>query len=437
GAGGQLTAGVDDAGHNAALHTGTDGAGDVNGLDQIHNNPPILSAKMTWRRSAGLLAGAGRDQPVLAFHQAGDHHGGDGVAGGVQAGGGGVKDEAQGRNNGEGLGREVEHANDQHLAHQAAARRTGQDKGREDGHHNGHTVGACAREIHPEDAVQEGDLDDGGQDRAVHVHGAAHGQHQVADVLGDADGVAGFFVDGDGGSGGLGGECGDGRREDVLDHGGHAQLAGGQEGVQGEEDDGVEQAQGVVDQHGPAVVADDLGAVGGHQVGKVGAQAQRGDGHDHADELHDDVVQVDEQLAHRGLVAAAGRHTEADEDGEDDEGQHVGLIPQVREVGHGQGADDQLGGGLGLAHLGAGHLDGGAGGGAEQVDPDQDTGGCDQAGEDEGADGAAQNAAQTLHVGHAAHGGGDGNKHQGHHDGEQQVQENIAHGFDRGAHAGG
>ena len=269
------------------------------------------------------------------------------------------------------------------------------------------------------------------------MHGAAHGQHQVADIFGDADGVAGFLVDGDGSGRGLGGKGRDGRRENVLDHGDDALLARGQEGVQREEDDGVEQAQGVIDQHGPAVITDDLGAVGSHQVGKVSAQAQRSDGHDQADELHDDVVQVDQQLADGGLVTAAGGHAEPDEDGKDDQGQHIGLVPQIREIGHGQGADDQLGGGLGLAHLAGGHCDGGAGRGAEQVDPDQDAGGGDQAGEDECADGAGQDAAQPLHVGHAAHRGGNGYKHQRDHDGEQQVEEDIAHRLDGSAHAGG
>ena len=63
------------------------------------------------------------------------------------------------------------------------------------------------------------------------MHGAAHGQHQVADVLGHADVVTGLLVDRNGGGGGLGGKGGDGGREDVLDHPLHAQLAAGQEGI--------------------------------------------------------------------------------------------------------------------------------------------------------------------------------------------------------------
>ena len=178
-----------------------------------------------------LLGGHSLHEPVLALHQTGDDHGGDGVAGGVQAGGGRVEDEAQGGDDGECLGGEVEHADNQHLAHQAAAGSAGEHKGGENGHNDGHGIGLRADEVLAEDAVQEGDLHDGTEDGAVHVHGAAHGQHQVADVLGHADVVTGLLVDRNGGGGGLGGKGGDGGREDVLDHPLHAQPAPGQEGI--------------------------------------------------------------------------------------------------------------------------------------------------------------------------------------------------------------
>ena len=313
-----------------------------------------------WSSDPALFGGRGLVQPLLALHQAGDQHGGDGVAGGVQAGGGGVEQEAQGGDDGEGLGGEVEHGDDQHLAHQAASGGAGEDEGGQDSHHDGHAIGARAGEVHAEHAVEESDLGDGAEYGAVHVHGAAHGQHQIADVLGHADAVTGLLVHGDGGGGGLGGKGGDGGAQDVFDHGRHTVPAAGQEGVEGEEDHPIEGAQGVVDQHGAAVVADDLGAVGGHQVGEVGAQADWGHQHDDAHELHDDVVQVGQQPAHGALLAAAGGDAEAEEDGEDDEGQHVGLVPQVGEVGHGEGADQQLAGGLCLAHLAGHQLDGGA-----------------------------------------------------------------------------
>jgi len=46
------------------------------------------------------------------------------------------------------------------------------------------------------------------------------------------------------------------------------------------------------------------------------------------------------------------------------------------------------------------------------------------------------NLAQALHIGHAAHGGGDGHEHQGDHDREQQVEEDVADGLDGGAEVG-
>ena len=108
----------------------------------------------------------------------------------------------------------------------------------------------------------------------------------------------------------------------------------------------------------------------------------------------------------------------------------MGLAQQLVEVTDGQGLHDQLRGGLGLAHLGGAQLDVGAGGGAEDVDPGQDAHAGDGAGDEEHGDGAAQDLAQALHVHHAAHGGGDGHEHQGHHDGEQQVQEDVADGLE-------
>ena len=56
---------------------------------------------MLWDRihfaGRALFQLAGSDllfQPVLALHQTGDHHGGNGIAGGVQAGGGRIEQEA-------------------------------------------------------------------------------------------------------------------------------------------------------------------------------------------------------------------------------------------------------------------------------------------------------------------------------------------------------
>ena len=95
----------------------------------------------------------------------------------------------------------------------------------------------------------------------------------------------------------------------------------------------------------------------------------------------------------------------------------MGLAQQLVEITDGQRFHDQLRGGLGLPHLSGAQLDIGAGGGAEDVDPGQNAHARDGAGDQKDGDGTAQDLAQALHVHHAAHGGGDGHEHQGHHDG--------------------
>lgn len=75
------------------------------------------------------------------------------------------------------------------------------------------------------------------------MHGAAHGQNQVADILGDADVAACFLTDRQGSGGGLGGKGGDGRGDNVLQLL-DAQLAAGKQCVQGEENQNVQQARG-------------------------------------------------------------------------------------------------------------------------------------------------------------------------------------------------
>ncbi len=115
----------------------------------------------------------------------------------------------------------------------------------------------------------------------------------------------------------------------------------------------------------------------------------------------------------------------------------MGFAPQLREVADRQGTHNHLGGGLGFTHLRGGQLDVGSGGGTEQVHPNQDAGGGKGPRAQEDGHGAAQNLPQAVHVGHGAHGAGDGHKDQGHHNGEQQVQKDVADGLQGLAQAGG
>lgn len=167
------------------------------------------------------------------------------------------------------------------------------------------------------------------------------------------------------------------------------------------------------------------------RVGEISAQAQRGYGHDDAHKFHDDVIEIGQQLPYRAVLSAAGGHTEPHDDGEDDEGQHVGLAPQLREITDRQRTHNHLRGGLGLAHLGGGQLDVGSGGGAEQVQPDEDTGGGYGSCTQENRHGAAQNLSQTVHIGHRTHSAGNGHKDKRHDYGEEQVQKNVSDGLQR------
>ena len=214
-------------------------------------------------------------------------------------------------------------------------------------------------------------------------------------------------------------------------------LASGHKGINRKKNHAVEQAQGIVNQHGTAIVPNDFRAVGSHQVGKISAQSQRSDGHNHAYEFHNDIIQVDKQLTHRAFVAAAGGYAEAENNGKNNQGKHIGLGPQLRKIRYGQGGYDQLSSAFRLAHLGTGHLNGSACGRAENVHPNQHADRGNGPGKDESADGAAQNPAQPLHVGHAAYSGSNGHKHQRNHNGKQQIQEDIANGLNGSTHRRG
>ena len=206
-------------------------------------------------------------QPVLAVYEAGNDVADHIVAGGVDHGGRGIHQVAQGNGDGVSDGHLVgEEDGAQHqLAGTAAAGDAGHGNGGEDGHDDGEDC-LTGAEVLAEDAEQEGDLDDGGHGGAVHVHGGAQGQDDVGDVLADAGLFRSFHVGGDGGNGGAGAEGNGCGLEQVLEHHLGAALAAAEAGIDGEEDEHVSKAQYVVDDQGAAVVADQLGAIGSDQV---------------------------------------------------------------------------------------------------------------------------------------------------------------------------
>ena len=76
----------------------------------------------------------------------------------------------------------------------------------------------------------------------------------------------------------------------------------------------------------------DLGAVGGHQVGE---EAEEGDGGvvgDQLHHLHHGFGQAGEELGDQAVGTRPQIHAEAEEDGEDDQGQHGAAAEQAGEV---------------------------------------------------------------------------------------------------------
>ena len=155
------------------------------------------------------------------------------------------------------------------------------------------------------------------------MHGGTQRQDDVVDVFRDPDFVTGFHVGRNGGTGALGTEGSDRRFQDVAPEGFDPPAAPCIVGVPGEENDGIHNAHGVVDSHGPAVVTDQLGTVFSHQVGEVGTQADGGQLHDHVHQFHDDVVQVGHEFPHRGFCPAAHAHGDPHGNGCHNVGQHV------------------------------------------------------------------------------------------------------------------
>ena len=146
-------------------------------------------------------------------------------------------------------------------------------------------------------------------------------------------------------------------------------------------------------------------------------------------QFHDDIVQVGHEFPHRGFCPAAHAHGNPHGDSRHDVGQHVLPAEQAYKVIHGQGLDEHLPGRQGFAHFPGRELHGGVGSRRPDIDHHQYQGGGKHAGDDEGEYQAAQDLAKTFQVQHTPHGGSNGYKDHGHHNGEHQVDENIPQGF--------
>ena len=261
------------------------------------------------------------------------------------------------------------------------------------------------------------------------MHGRAQGQHYIGDVLGDAGVLGRFHIGGDGGDGGAGAQGHHGRPEDMAEHLAGAALAAAEEGEEREGREDVDGAEGIVDQQRPAIVGGDLGAVGGHQVGK---EAEEGDGSvvgDDLDELHHHVGQIVQPLADRGILAAVEVDGEAEEQGEDDQRQHGLAAQQADKVLSGKEVDDHLrDGGILAQLLGRDILPRDQDRGNQPHQHEHDAGG-DGAGDDEGTNGDAHDFAGPFAAAHIGHSAGDGREDHGNHDTEHHVDKHGAQRF--------
>ena len=368
-------------------------------------------------------------QPVLAGNETLHDIGNYIVASGVDHGGGGIHQVAQGDGDGVSDGqliREEDGAQHQ-LAGTAAAGNAGHGNGGEHSHDDGQD-GFAGAEILTEDAEEEGHLDDGAHGAAVHVHGGTQGQHDVGHILGNAGLFRGFHVGGDGGNRGAGAEGHRRRLEQMAEHDTGALLAAAEPGVNGEEHQHIGKAQHIVDDQGAAVVADELGAVGGDEVGEEAEEADGGIVGDDLNHLHNAVCHIGQELGGHGFLTAGHLDAKTAEDGKDDEGQDGPAAPKLREVGLGEEVDDHVRKTQGLAHFALGGVVLALDQGEDPADDVHDDGG-DACGDHECTDGDTHDLACLFHGVHVGNGRGDGAEHHRNHNAEHQINKYSTQGL--------
>ena len=372
-------------------------------------------------------------QPVLAGDEALNDEADDVVACSVDHGCRGIHQVTDGDQDGECQSHLIskEDGADDVLADVAAAGNAGhahggQNSNQDDGDQHIQT------EVLAEYAEYESDLQNAGEAGAVHVHGCAQGQNHIRDVLGDAGISSSFHVGGDGSDGGAGAQGNHSGLQNVAEHLLGAILAAADPCKQGEGSEYIDGAQGVVGQQAAGIVGGDLGAVGSHQVSE---EAEEGDGGvvaDDLDELQHHIAEVFQPLGNGSVLAAVQVHSEAEQDGEDDQRQHGAAAQQANEVFGGEEVDDQGGKACILAHFLAGDLCPGLQDRGEHLHDEVHDKGSDGTGDDESADGNAHDLACALTVAHVCHGAGDGREDHGNHDTEHHVDEQGAQRLQQG-----
>lgn len=153
---------------------------------------------------------------------------------------------------------------DHKLTRAAAAGDAAHGDGGEYRHDDGQN-GLFRREVQPEHAEEECDLDDGRTWPSRPVHGGTHGQDNVGDILGNAGLIRDLHVGRDSRNGRARAKGNGCRTEQLGEHDLRAALTAAELGVDGEEDEHVGKAHDVVDDERAAVIRDQLRTVGGDQ----------------------------------------------------------------------------------------------------------------------------------------------------------------------------
>ena len=221
----------------------------------------------------------------------------------------------------------------------------------------------------------------------------------------------------------------------MLPHDLCAALAAAEAGVDREEDEHVCKAQRIVDDKRAAVVADEIGTVGGNKVREEAEEADGGVVGDDLDHVHENSGQIIEELCNHTVLAAGHLNAEAEEDSGYDERQDSLTAPQLAEVGLGKEIDDHVGYAQGRADL---SLNDGVvtGNDGEEANDDvhDDRRYC--GGGKKGSDGDAHYPSRTSCAGHICDSRCYRAENHGNDDAEHEVYENRSDGLKDGSSPG-
>ena len=217
----------------------------------------------------------------------------------------------------------------------------------------------------------------------------------------------------------------------MLPHDLCAALAAAEARVDREEYEHVGKAQNVVDDKRAAVVADEVGTVGGNEICK---EAEEADGSIIGNDLydvHENGREVIQKPCDHAVLAAGHLDAEAEENSGDDKRKNCFAAPQLAEVGLGEEVyyhvchaqrciDLTLNYGVAAGNDGA------------EADDDVHDNGRNCSGDEECADSQTHDLACALCAGHVCDSRCYRTKHHGDDDAEHEVYENRADRFENG-----